>query len=147
VPVMNARIAVDIGITFSVVWKMTFNISEKQASLCRVGCVILWFWMCDLVTQAFRGTKCLSFLVSLTLRCSVRYRLSIRIELLYNSSGGGFSLYVLQMVCMRSKRFEQGCTHPERPVVLATKLCVVAPNIFSTIKAVHFSLQNVCGPP
>jgi hypothetical protein len=47
---------------------------------------------------------------------------------------------------MRSKRFGQVCTHPERPVALATKFCVLAPNIFKTITAVHFSLQNVCRP-
>ena len=63
------------SVSQAVVWKMIFNISEKQASLCRVGPVILRLCLYVLVAQAFRGTKCLSFLVSLTFRCSVRYHL------------------------------------------------------------------------
>jgi len=117
---------------------MTFNISEKQASLCRVGPVILRLWLYVLVALGFRGIKCFSFLVSLTFRCSVRYHLVIRIELLYNKGGVGFSLCVLQLVCMLSNRFGQGCTYPERPLPWWQNFVLWQLIFFSTITAFHF---------
>ena len=123
---------------------MTFNISEKQASLCRVGPVILWLWLCSgsvrcLKNQmpqfsCFIDTPMFSSLSSSNTNWTSLQQQQRRFFALRVTDG----LYA-------SKRFGQGRTHPGRPVALATNFFfVVAHNIFSIITAFNFSLQNVC---